>query len=1206
VLALVLDALACAHARAVVHRDLKPANIMVHASGVRRHAMVLDFGLGGFVEATRARSSRITRSGELVGTPIYAAPEQLWGDPSTARSDLYSWGLVLIECLTGRAAIEGRTVESVLHMQLGPDPVPVPEGIARSPLGVAVRRVTEKDPAQRDVAIAELLETLDDVAAGRITTGEEPGVGEGRGSSAPAVGRSERREQRQITRMSCRFRVVPVEGAAPDPEELERILELHFAACREIVERGGGRLSGVVGSRILFAFGIPTAREDAARRAVRSALDAVEELQRNPTREVERSGIRVELYVGIHTGVEIVSASGEGGPATTADVASALDACAEAGEVLLSERSAELLRGDPQVVRTSLSAVAGMELRESVFRACGPGEPGSERLESVFVGRERELAELERTWRQADAGSPRLLWVRGEAGIGKTRLVREFRRRVAEAPWLECRCSPDRSETPLSPLAEALAPALGDLPQRLRELEIEAQPALPLLSALLSRPLPDGFRQPELGPERRKELTFQCLLEVLFRYAAQRGLLLVVEDLHWSDPTTREFLERLAEEVRGRPAVDDEPLRLCVLLTSRPGFSSWTDRLELPVLQLAGLEPPEARRLIVSLAQAQRDLGAELVDAALRRAEGIPLFLEEVTRMLCRGDGGGRTSSSIPGNLQDLLAARLDVLDAPVKDTAQRAALLGREFPLELLEAMSPSPGELDAHIQTLRGEGLILHQRRAPGRFAFKHALLRDVAYASLPPSRRRHEHEVIARLLEDRFPGEAASRPETLAHHFEQAGCAQEALQYWNAAGRLARSRWANHEAVHHWRRALALLPGLPDDDLRRKSELQIQRRLGNTLMTTEGYASQGVERCFQRARELCVELGDEGNLFRALNGLWGVHLTRADSRTRELAREIAAMGMPQDGGGGDRVRELAALFAIGVTAFYAGKQAEALPVLERALAVRDDMDAEELARSAATSGAVTGVPCYVAWCRLLSGRPDAAVDALEAWIASTREGGSPYALAEALNHAIALWHDLDEAKRVREIAEEVIALSRMHGFTQWAAVAESAHGWTRVLGGEEEAGLRQIEAGMDRYRRTGAGNPLAYRTAYAVEALLAAGRIEAGIARVERCLEEYRHQHDRFWDVELIRRKGELLAAAGREAAAKECFAQALRSSRRQGAHWLALRAARSALEHAAGGREVVERREELRGALEKIEGGEGTRDVRAARAWLSRTG
>ena len=365
----VLDALACAHARSIVHRDLKPANIVITASGARRHAMVLDFGLGGFAEERRREETAITRSRDTVGTPIYAAPEQLRGEPPTARADLYSWGLVLLECLTGRSAIDGPTLESVLHAQLGPDPIPVPEPVASGPLGPLIRAVTEKDPRQREVRIDSVLGTLDAVAAGpsRAAVPAAP-MQPDRPAASPQRGRAKRMEQRQVTRMSCRFSVAVEEGAVLEPEDRERILDLHFAACREIVERRGGRFTGVVGSRILFAFGVP-AREDAARRAVAAAQEAVEEIQRNPARDVGHSGIHVEIHVGVHTAMELVDTSRDSGPGETADVPLALDARAGPGEILLSRHVADLLRGRPAATQ-----VEGLSVPE-----LGPDREGGPR-----------------------------------------------------------------------------------------------------------------------------------------------------------------------------------------------------------------------------------------------------------------------------------------------------------------------------------------------------------------------------------------------------------------------------------------------------------------------------------------------------------------------------------------------------------------------------------------------------------------------------------------------------------------------------------------------------------------------------------------------------------------------------------------------------------------------------------------------------------
>jgi TOMM system kinase/cyclase fusion protein len=1219
----VLDGLVCAHERSVVHRDLKPANIIVTKTGARRHPMILDFGLGGFEQSrVEEQAARITMTHEGLGTPAYAAPEQLRGEPPTARCDLYSWGLIFIECLTGQRVIEGRTLDAVVHKQLGPEPLPIPASVAGGALGPLLASVTEKNPLRREHSASAVFEALDAIPRDRILADGAAAAAAVQPAPKSPTQPSDSLahlpwEKRQLTVLSCRVRVTNPDGSAPEPEEHARLLRLHLANTRDLVERRGGTPCGVLGTRMLAVFGYPRAAEDATGRAARCALRIIEDLQASPVRPGGSTGVRVEVHVGIHTGLEVVPAPhpelelrGELALGSTPDIACALDELAGAGEILLSEASARLVRGEPPLQPHGEHAVRGLDEQTPVFRVASQGEIEPEPTrEPELVGRSAELRQLEQARAAAEAGSPQVQWIRGDAGIGKSRLLQELRTHVSREAWVECHCSPEAQNSPLRPIVDALAGVLAgdDVEAFLERNGIELAVAVPVLCSLLSLPLPAGYQEPPMGPEKRKETTFQCLLDLLFRIAERRPLVFVVEDLHWADPTTRELLVRMVDDASTWELGGSGPLYLCVLLSSRLELEPWRGLLEVPLIQLSNLTPAEARGMVKSLFASERPVPDSLVETIVNRADGVPLFLEEVAGMMRDGpeaaaDSERRFSVEIPANLRDLLAVRLDRLPADVRETAQRAACLGREFHTDVLEAVTPlAASELRLHLDALVASGLV-HRRsgRQANTCFFKHGLVRDAAYESVVSDRRRHLHETIARSLAERFPELATTRPEVLAHHFERAGLAAEACRYWSDAGRLARSRWANAEASLHWQRGIELLRGLPESDDRLREELRFQRRLGNTLMTIHGYASAEVEPTFTRALEICTKLGDPDGLFQAINGLWGFHVVRADTtRTRELAREQAQLAEQT----GRPYQKMAALHSAGVTAFYAGELGAAWPALDRAQKLWEALPPKEWARLTSAVQSPTSIPCYVTWCQLLSGRPDSAVRFFEGTLERIRKRGNPYLLVETLNHGIAVWHDLGEPSVVRHFADEVIVLCREHGFGLWRPVAESARGWSRVLDGEVEEGLRELARGFEAYRRTGARTPLAYRTAYWVEALLAAGRVEEGLAKVEQCLDEFAGNLDRFYDAEIHRLRGELLRRSGEPERAAESYRIARDLARRQGARWLELRACLAAARQARDEGHVDGARADLEALVQSLTEGAETRDLREARALLN---
>jgi class 3 adenylate cyclase/tRNA A-37 threonylcarbamoyl transferase component Bud32 len=460
-----LDALACAHRRGVVHRDLKPANIMVTHTGARRNAMVLDFGLGGFAEGHRDWASpRITMTREMMGTPGYAAPEQLRGEPTTTRSDLYSWGLVFLECLTGEPVVRGATVHQVLHQQLGPEPIAVPDWLADQSLGGLLACVTSKDPDARSKSIPELMAQLDRVlldarGAGDAAT-SAPRVAARSALPRPAGG-----QQRPVTGLSCRLSAHVVGSAPVAVEALDAALWDARARCLEQIDRLGGVTVGALGGSFQIAFGYPRAEEDAPRRAVRAALEVIDTIGRC-SRDAESRGIALVARVGVHTGL-VVARIADASPSaaadlcgTTLDAASHLDAAANPNEVLLSASTYELLRGaldgepGPPVLLPGASApVPAFRLtgRQDAFRR---GRTGT--TATPFVGRGDELESLRRAWERARAGKPESVVVMGDAGMGKSRLIHELRRTVEAGTWLECRCTPEAQTSPLRPFVEAL------------------------------------------------------------------------------------------------------------------------------------------------------------------------------------------------------------------------------------------------------------------------------------------------------------------------------------------------------------------------------------------------------------------------------------------------------------------------------------------------------------------------------------------------------------------------------------------------------------------------------------------------------------------------------------------------------------------------------------------------------------------------------
>ena len=527
-----------------------------------------------------------------------------------------------------------------------------------------------------------------------------------------------------------------------------------------------------------------------------------------------------------------------------------------------------------------------------------------------LVGREAEVTLLLDRWAQVKEGLGQVVLLSGEAGIGKSRLVQVLKDHLAGEPHrlLECRCSPFHTNSPLYPVidlwqrvlrfetAEAPADKLGKLEQMLAQYHLPLAETVPLFAALLSLP-DDRYPALALTPQRQKEKMLEALLALLVAWASQEPLLVIVEDRHWVDPSTLEFLSLL---------VDQGPTaRMLTLCTFRPQFPSpWPPRAHIAQLTLTRLSRLQVGRMVTAVAGGKA-WPADVVQQLVTRSDGVPLFVEELTKLVLASGllrehedhytlTGPLPPLAIPATLQDAFMARLDQLGS-AKEVAQLGATIGREFTYELLRAVSPLD-ELELWrglVQLVRAE--VLYQRGALPQaiYLFKHALIQETAYQSLLKSTRQYHHQRIAQVFAERFPDTVATQPELLAHHATEAGLAEQAVGYWYTAGQRAHERSAHGEAIGHLRKGLELLTTLSDDTPEhRQQELALQITLGAALMA-KGLSALDVEAAYQRARELCQQVGETPQLFPVLEGLARFYIVRGESQTaRELGEQMLSL--------------------------------------------------------------------------------------------------------------------------------------------------------------------------------------------------------------------------------------------------------------------------------------------------------------------------
>jgi predicted ATPase len=787
-----------------------------------------------------------------------------------------------------------------------------------------------------------------------------------------------------------------------------------------------------------------------------------------------------------------------------------------------------------------------------------------------FVGREQELGLLLDRFEQAQESRGQAVLIAGEAGIGKSRLVHQLRERLRETPhtWLECRSSPYTEKSAFYPVIELLEGALdfsdehspeeklGLLERGLAHVGLEPAEAVPLFASLLSLRLPERYAPLEISPQLQRQKTLEALLTWLLALGGKQPVALLAEDLHWTDPSTLEWLGLLIEQC---PTAG-----VLLLLTFRPEFEPpWPMHAHLQPISLNRLKREEARALALEAIPGTA-LPEVLVGEIAARSDGVPLFVEELAKGIVEAghDPDSLSGLEIPETLQDSLMARLDRL-GEAKQVAQFGAALGREFPYALLEAVAPLK-------ETPLREGLgrlveaeLLYQRGLPPKatYTFKHALVQDAAYQSLLESQHKELHGRIADALEERFPERVTREPELIARHCQEAGRTPHAIAHYQKAGQRAVQRSAYAEAIAHLQRAIELLRTLPESTERDRQELSLQTTFGSALAISRGFSSPEVRQAYVRARHLSEQLGDTPELFRTLNGLMALHLVRAEhDRARELAEEMLRLAR----GTRDPEQLLVAhwLMAWGGSLWH-GEFSRAREHVEEAIRRYDPQDyrAHDYPYSRGDPGLnVLGVASHVLW---HLGYPDQALARIREARTRARELSDPYSQATVILFGPPLHLLRGEYRAALEEAEALMTLSREHGFLFQLQTGALSRAKALTLLGQLDEGIAGLRAALDAARASGNEAATSGRLAELAQALGNAGQVEEGLAVLAEAQAFVASSGERYHEAEILRIKGDLLLAhpTPDHAHAETTFHEALEVARRQSAKSLELRAATS---------------------------------------------
>jgi predicted ATPase/class 3 adenylate cyclase len=991
-------------------------------------------------------------------------------------------------------------------------------------------------------------------------------------------------ERRHLTVMFCDVVGSSALSARLDPEDMRRVIASYHACIGEVLERYHGTIARYMGDGALAYFGYPRAQEDDPERAVRAALaliDAVANIRTN-------IDTALQSRIGIATGTVVVSEllidktpAERAIVGETPNLAARLQTLAEPGAVLVCQ-STRRLTGELFNYRyLGPRALKGWAEPVPVWQVVGTSgaQSGSEVMHRSklppLYGREEEIELLLRRWRYATLGEGRVVVLTGEAGIGKSHIAHAFDERLREQPHITLRyfCSAHHTNSALFPfinqLERAAAFERGDSPpEKVAKLDkLVAQSTgdpehVAVLANLLALPASNRYRLPELGPQKFKEKTLEVLFAQLEGLAARQPVFVIFEDLQWIDPTSLELLAASVERV--------QQIRILLLITARPEFRPpWPSYPHMTTIPLTRLGRRDGTALVERVSGG-KSLPKELTAEILARTDGVPLFIEELTKtMLESGLLQEREGDyvlerplpalAIPTTLQASLMARLD-RSAPVREVAQIGAVAGRDFHYELLNSVA---GLLETKLEEALGQlvqsELIFRRGEIPHAvYSFKHALVRDAAYASLLISRRGQLHAAIASALEQQFPEIVQTQPETLAHHLTEAGLFEKAVGHWLQAGKNAALRSANVEAIAHLRRGLEVAAHLPEGESKARSELDLQLVLGPCLIAAQGPAESRALATFARARELCEQLGKPPEYLQVMFWLATASLVRGEL---PQALEAVATLLRAAEARGDRPALINAIRGQAMVLFFLGRLVDARQVIEHAAEVFSaSEETDKMAARAAGQDAGVAILAFMSWVLWVLGDVDAAVTRMTAALERADAVHHAHTQAFAWYYASVLHALRGEPAIAQTYAARCHAISEQHGFRQWLRLSRAVRG---ICGATLEASasrLDEVEAALNDYQRAGYQIGITAQFVLLSSALLLRNEPEAALETVDRGLAIAARNSERCFEAELnrLRARALLMRGAG-DAEVESLLRQALQTASAQQARSLELRAA-----------------------------------------------
>ncbi len=1035
-------------------------------------------------------------------------------------------------------------------------------------------------------------------------------------------------ERRQLTVMFCDLVDSTALSTKIDVEDLRDMLRSYQDACMTVVSRYEGTVSRAYGDGLLIYFGYPVAHEDEGRRAVLAALGIVEAVRNLTFPSIAAAGHTLKVRIGVHTGNVVVggirpndwldpmAVTGD-----TPNIASRLQNLAPSNGIVVSETTRRLVADAVAFESLGEHAIRGLAEPMTLYaplaarRMNGIPNVSSASIPKPSIGREFELQRLRELWDAGSAGRVNAVMVSGAAGIGKSNLVRAFLNAIADEQFtvLECRCSSLQLQSPFYPITELLEREIrilrDDPPAaRLKKLELalnsaalDAASAVPLLAPLLSIPTGGDYKVPDLPPDRIRAQTIETLIAYLDAVANDAPLLLVMEDLHWVDPSTLEFL--------GAVLVRGFKQSLFVLGTCRPEFEArWAGSANFTLLPLAHLDHSDSEALVRQIAKSV-PIDAEVVARIVDKTDGVPLFIEELTKSVLEAradgefvtaDGAERTRSPpIPATLLDSLLARLDRL-GDAKKTAQLGATIGREFSYRVLRASSDlSEKLLDEHLAKLSAAELVFETGTAPhNQFVFKHALVQDAAYGTLLKERRQTLHRRIAHVLKAEASETGIRKPELLAYHYGEANNPIEAINCWLQASERAAERQAFPEAIEQIRAGLSQAEKLDEAPERIALELKLRIASAMPIASTKGYAAQDLKDVLERSWALCQQLDDPDQMFPILHGMSKFYQAQSDhARAESLGKELMAIAKTT----GRDSHRLEAHRCLGLCYTLMGEFAAAIAHNESALKLFDPVRHRAHAVLYAVDPAVVALS-FSTWPLWALGRMDEALAKTEQALARASEIGHPYSEAFALSNAATHFQLRREPEATLAHANRAIEISQSKGFPYWIGWSMVPLGWATAQLGDVESGLDLIRSGLDAFEGAGVRTSLPLRYGSLAEAQQCAGQCDEALRTVTAACEFPELDAD-MYRAEIRRLQGEFLARAMPQQAFN-AIEDARQVAVEQGAVTIELRSLLSLcrLQEATGVGLAATYPDQLRECLDRFEQGLNTKDINDARQFL----